>query len=172
MVQDRSVITFSFIVAFLLFTAGCTSQLTAENQSVNTSQNNSLSPLTIVKNRSQCDSRETGAPWVQIDPVGDHHVGELLTINGSTNLPQGSILAIDISPVAPPHTSMYFNITEWCIRRCKHANVTVINGIFSPNTFSIAYDTTNLNSDEYWVWVLDPTCNPNIIMTPQRFNIT
>jgi hypothetical protein len=172
MVQNRSLITASLTVAFLLFTAGCISQPSGEHQSVNTSQNNSLSPLSIVKNRSQCDLHETSVLWVQINPVGDHHIGELLTINGTTNLPYGSILAIDIFPVAPPHTPKYFNLTEWCIRRCRHANVTVMNGISSPNTFSIAYDTTNLNSDEYWAWALDPTCNPNIIMTTQRFNIT
>ena len=58
MIQDRSIITFSIIVAFLLFTAGCTSQLLAENQSVNASQNNSLSSPTIVKDQSQCPLQE------------------------------------------------------------------------------------------------------------------
>jgi hypothetical protein len=58
MIQDRSLITASFIIAFLLFTTGCISQPMEENQSVNTSQNNSLSPPTIVKDQSQCPLQE------------------------------------------------------------------------------------------------------------------
>jgi hypothetical protein len=174
MIRDPSVITVSFIIAFLLFTAGCISQPTVENQSVNASQNNSLSPFTIVKNRSQCDSQETGAPWVQINPVGDHHVGELLTINGSTNLPQGSILMIWITSTNNQNTPKNFNVTEWCIRRCMQANVTITNEICPYTTFSIAFNTTNLFADEYLVHVffINESFNNNSKMIAYRtFNI-
>jgi hypothetical protein len=147
-----------------------------QNQSVNTSQNNSLSPpLTIVKNRSQCDSQETGAPWVRINPVGDHHVGDLLTINGSTNLPQGSTLIISIFSTNDYNKPMHFNSTAWCIHRCLQADVTITNEICPYNNFSMVFNTTNLFADEYWVWAIlvnDSSSEKNNLMTKRIFNIT
>jgi hypothetical protein len=146
-----------------------------QNQSVNRSQNNTLPPLTIVKNQSQCDSQETGALWVQINPVGDHHIGELLTINGSTNVPQGSTLIISIFSTNDYNKPMHFNSTTWCIHRCLQANVTITNEICPYNNFSMVFNTTNLFADEYWVWAIlvnDSSSEKNNLMTKRIFNIT
>jgi|WetSurMetagenome_2_1015567.scaffolds.fasta_scaffold398739_2 hypothetical protein len=38
-------------------------------------------------------------PYISINPVGGHEAGETFTINGTTNLPAGTILVIEIDPV-------------------------------------------------------------------------
>jgi hypothetical protein len=34
--------------------------------------------------------------WIQIDPIADHHVGDIFTISGTTNHPAGQNMSLDI----------------------------------------------------------------------------
>lgn len=101
-------------------------------------------------------------PTISIDPVGDHAIGELIRISGSTNLPVNTTLWISAGPKTftnyPPN---YFD-----------GQVEVFSGP-KGNRWSVLLNTSLFRADEYSLMVYPvkntfASCETAFNMTPRR----
>jgi len=107
-----------------------------------------------------CSAMVEDSPYIMINPVGDHAIGEIITISGTTNFPVNTTLWIQAGPKKytkyPPHY-----IGE---------KVQIVQGTNS-NLWSIKINTLTFAIDEYNVLV-SPLINDSSIFSYTRFNIT
>ena len=122
-----------------------------------------------------CAESSTGS-FITIDPIGNHTVGEVFFINGTTNLPVSENLSMDIieyywferpksknDPDHPPHGEYAYNIPVISI------------GSTTPGTNRWSVNVTDtvkkLVSGEYIVWVLyshkNISCNTPGCLAPE-----
>ncbi|MDI6718143.1 MAG: MEMAR_RS02690 family S-layer glycoprotein [Methanomicrobiales archaeon] len=88
------------------------------------------------------------APWITIDPVGDHQVGDTFTITGTTNLAEGDQLLVEIQSAA-------FSPTEKTVTdgfSGQTGTVEVQKGD-AVNTWSFEVDASTFRPDQYIVTV-------------------
>jgi hypothetical protein len=86
-----------------------------------------------------------GSYWMLWEPVGNHTVGDRFFVNGTTNLPEGTVLAYQ-----------FFN---WHYTRIKNpgtGGVFIIGpgGNANYNIFSFIVNTTDLLQDRYYLHFL------------------
>jgi trimeric autotransporter adhesin len=84
-------------------------------------------------------------PWIRVNSIGEHYVGEQFTISGTTNLPVDDNLIFEISssysPDAPTNTGEYSGLAKV---------IKVVKG--EPyNEWSVDIDTSSFKPDEYIV---------------------
>ena len=84
-------------------------------------------------------------PWIRVNSIGEHYVGEQFTISGTTNLPVDDNFIFEISssysPDAPTNTGEYSGLAE---------TIKVVKG--EPyNEWSVDIDTSSFKPDEYIV---------------------
>lgn len=100
------------------------------------------------------------SPYITINPVGDHAVGDIINISGTTNFPVNTTLWIQAGPKEftkyPPHY-----IGE---------KVQIVQGTNS-NYWSIKINSSTFTIDEYNVLV-SPLINDSSIFSYARFNMT
>jgi len=89
------------------------------------------------------------APVSQINPIGDHYVGDTFTMSGSTNLAVGNDLLVEIysssfSPAQKVQSSGFSG---------SSGTVTVLPGTNGYNTWSFFVDTSTFRADEHIVKV-------------------
>jgi hypothetical protein len=98
-------------------------------------------------------------PYITINPVGDHAIGDIITLSGTTNFPVNTTLWIQAGPKEftkyPPHY-----IGE---------RVQVVQGI-SSNLWSIQINTSTFAIDEYSVLV-SPLIQGPIVFGQTRFSM-
>lgn len=80
--QLRSTLALLLLVVYVLLAAGCVGNRTAEI----TMATHSSTPTIITPIQTQCLPQENTTPWIHINPVSDHYVGDMFEINGTTNL--------------------------------------------------------------------------------------
>lgn len=85
-------------------------------------------------------------PWIRVDHIGDHYIGEVFTISGTTNLPADSDFIIEIIPLAlqqpgVPPAGEYSGSSE-TFRAVKGDTY---------SEWSIDVDASSLKPDEYVV---------------------
>lgn len=56
----------------------------------------------VYAGEQSCPPQTTTAPWITIDPVSDHVVGDMFLLTGKTNLDPGTVLSVYI--IQPPYT--------------------------------------------------------------------
>jgi hypothetical protein len=141
----RSVLALLLLIVIVLLAAGCVGNRTAEI----TGATHSSTPTTITPTQTQCPPQENTTPWIRINPVSDHYVGDVFEINGTTNLEANTSLKIRIyqfhfytEPKNLPH--IYTSLWE---------NVTVMGDDCGTNRWSFSTNTSSLLPDEYFVVV-------------------
>jgi trimeric autotransporter adhesin len=78
------------------------------------------------------------APYITINPVSDHTIGDVITITGTTNLPVNTTLIVQAGPkVFTNYEQNYF---------FKTVNVSRGNGI---NEWSVLMNTSTFSADDY-----------------------
>ena len=85
-------------------------------------------------------------PWIRVNSIGEHYVGEQFTISGTTNLPVNEILIVDIvsssfSPTKEVQSGEFTGQSE---------TVKIVKGDTS-NKWSMDVDASTLKPDEYVV---------------------
>jgi len=85
-------------------------------------------------------------PWIRVNPIGDHYVGEIFTISGTTNLLVDSDFIFEILPLALQQPGVtpggeYSGLSE---------TLKAVKGD-TCNEWSVDVDTSSLNPDEYVV---------------------
>ncbi len=100
------------------------------------------------------------SPYITINPIGDHAIGDIITISGTTNSPVNTTLWIQAGPKEftkyPPHY-----IGE---------KVQVVQGTNS-NLWSIQINTSTFAIDEYSI-LISPLNQGPVVLGQARFNMT
>jgi hypothetical protein len=136
-----------FIMICVLTVTGCISQPGTGNRTDNISVNVTTFTPFITPVQIQCLPQKNTTPWIIINPVSDHYVGDLFEINGTTNLGVNNAIKIEIyqshfytEAKYLPH--IYTNLWE---------NVTVHGGYCGTNKWLFSTNTSSLLPDEYFV---------------------
>ncbi len=88
------------------------------------------------------------APWITIDPVGDHRVGETFTITGTTNLAEGDQLLVEIQSSAFGPTQK-----ETADGFSGQTGTVEVQAGDAVNTWSFEVDASTFRPDQYIVTV-------------------
>jgi hypothetical protein len=98
--------------------------------------------------------------WIDVDSIPVHNVGDSFTITGTTNLPTGSVIAVNIqnSPHSCPVPVADSRFQGWmCSGQCEsffgNDSVPVLPGFSGHNTWSMVLNTTGwCVREKYDVW--------------------
>ena len=85
-------------------------------------------------------------PWIRLNPVGDHVIGEKFTIDGTTNLAPGNDLVVIVFPV--DYRRFLKSSTD-----PVPPTIPVMKGQGENNTWSFYVDTASFTPEEYSVSV-------------------
>ncbi len=88
-------------------------------------------------------------PFISVDPIGDKNVGDQVTISGTTGLPAGARILVEVYP------SVYADQTGTGSGEFSGATgtITIANGTGGANTWSFLLDTAPFKPMEYLVSV-------------------
>lgn len=88
-------------------------------------------------------------PFISVDPIGDKNVGDQFTISGTTNLPAGTRILVEVYP------SVYEDQTGTGSGDFTGATgtITITNSTNGANTWSFSLDTATFKPMEYLVSV-------------------
>lgn len=131
-------------------------------------------PVKEASIETQCPVRENTNPWITVNPVGNHYLGDVIKINGTTNIKKG-------------------NVTIWikdkdfhtCLNRgdslegpctcCEGVTLTapIISGINGNNTWSTEVNTSQhrFYPAEFLMWIIYHDCR-DFVPFPVPLNIT
>jgi len=90
------------------------------------------------------------SPFITIDPVSDHSVQDPFNVTGTTNIPTGETIFVEMADTSffgPCHLNRHCNVSS------HSGSVPVMAGMNkSPNTWKFSYDISSFDaSDEYLV---------------------
>lgn len=83
-------------------------------------------------------------PWIQINPVGNHTIGEKFTVNGTTNLAAGNEIIVTMAPVDYRQPANVRGDSVPPIIRVKE-------GFCRNNSWSFAVNSESFSPEEYQV---------------------
>ncbi len=92
----RTITPAIFLLACVVFT-GCIGQPALDNNMNIQSANASMFTPKITTSLTQCLPKMNTTLWVRINPVNDHHIGDVFEISGSTNFDNNYNLSYWIS---------------------------------------------------------------------------
>jgi len=103
------------------------------------------SPDTTPSQR-ECPSPANTTPWIHLEPVADHSVGDNFSLTGTTNLESGTILSVFVhqSPASANKKKAYTDVRGTAVVRSGACNV---------NTWSFSDDLTTLLPSPYSIYV-------------------
>jgi len=160
MISSRTISTLGLFVVCMLLTAGCT--VSNLSPAPNTSK---IQPAPV----------QPSIYWIKIDPVGNKQVGEIFTVNSTTNLSVDNEILVQIYPTVFHHM-MKNSVGSFSGDR---GTVNVIQGKNGTNIISFIVNSSeaNLIPQEYQVTedaiYYDSTGNVQSNVTGQaRFNVT
>jgi len=108
----------------------------------------------------ECPRSENATPWIHITPVGDHAIGEIITISGTTSYPINTMLWISLGPkVFTNYPPNYFD-----------GQILVVPGKCS-NVWQVTINTSAFVIDEYSVRV-EPVNSTPLFSSAMFFNMT
>jgi hypothetical protein len=89
--------------------------------------------------------------FITIDPVGSHSVHDPFSVTGTTNIPAGETILVELSDTSffgPCHLNRQCNVSY------HSESVPVMAGVnTSPNTWTFSCDISTFDaSEEYMVW--------------------
>lgn len=90
------------------------------------------------------------AAWICINPIGNHFIGDIFTVTGTTNLAEGQEIAFDIMPVIDRRSEF---AKEWAMDHYAVNTQRVKSGTFGMNTWSFDTDSRTFSPEEYYVAV-------------------
>jgi hypothetical protein len=127
------------VMVSVLLAAGCMNQTTTINQTyppmttfTNTPAVTSVPVPTI---SAICPSPANGSYWIMITPIGNMTSGDLVLVNGSTNIPAGGLLNVWLSHPSRQKTAI----------PTMKGNVSMVKNGNCTNTFALIFDTPELN---------------------------
>jgi len=107
-----------------------------------------------------------GSVTISVSPVGNHTVGEIFFINGTTTLPAGKILVIDIEPVRL-HPAPSYEPPQNTTALTGHT--TIEKSLGGISQWSFVVDSASLKPDNYTIRVT--SFEPPIIESSTDFTL-
>lgn len=100
-------------------------------------------PVNGASIETQCPVRENTKPWITVNPVGDHYLGDVIKINGTTNIEKGNVTIFIKDKIF--HTCLNRGASlEGPCTCCEGVTLTapIITGIYGNNTWSTEVNTS------------------------------
>jgi len=93
-------------------------------------------------------SNENSTYWIKINPIGTLHMGDVLSVNGTTNLPENTEIFFRIDRTG------HFNCSgKWCNRSYDISGTERVNEGIGINRISIDVNSSDLMWDEFIIEV-------------------
>ena len=105
----------------------------------------------------QCPIQNNITPWITINPIGEHFLGDSIEINGTTDIDRGEVklLIKDDSDLPCPKNR---GPPDYPCACCEGVNITapIKKGICGINTWAVILDTSQHHFDrgEYGLWAV------------------
>lgn len=120
-----------------------------------------VTTASFVPVRTTCPVPDNASFWINVSPIARIERGEILRINGTTNIPAGNHLTVFVYPGSfHPHC-------RCCYDDQLDADVVVRDEGGCANTFSLWFDSSSFLPEEYVISAADPednTQSPTIIV--------
>ena len=104
-----------------------------------------------------------GTAWIQIDPVGNHAIGDTFVVTAKTNLTPGEEVVVQTWPVS------FSRADKFGIHNGTSQNITVIRGTGGINTISLAIDASNFRQATY---IISIQKSPEIASAATWYTVT
>lgn len=166
MIPSRGTIILLLLVAIVLTAAGCLVLINGKDNIINIPLHPITSPTTPVKPTLSVYDVPS-IYWIKIEPISDKQVGEIFTVNSTTNLSVGEEILVQVYENSFHHSMPGY--TEEFSGGVGF--VKVITGRNGTNTISFIINSTafNLDPDEYLI--TEAAINENVTAY-EVFNIT
>jgi hypothetical protein len=153
MTPSRVTLALVFVMVAVLLAAGCVGQAgDGKNQTMITSpalQESPIYPIVTPTVATSCIPEKNTTPWIRVNPISNHHVGDVFTISGTTNIDPGSVISIAIfqssfnrCPKIAPECYNYTSI---------QSSVKVIEGNCGINNWSFPVNLSGIHPNYYSV---------------------
>ena len=153
MTPSRTVLLIISLTIVFLIIAGCISQPATENRTSNVTVDVTIPPFEATQIQTQCPLSGTAAPWIIINPIGAHYIGDVFEINGTTNLGIDEIIPVDVFglPMSRPYPGIGATLYGtngtakiWCGNsRINFWNYSVNSSVFNTNFYTVAVGAQN-----------------------------
>jgi hypothetical protein len=104
-----------------------------------------------------CPVRENTKPWITVNPVGDHYLGDVIEINGTTNIESGEVQIFIKDTVY--HSCVTIGPVDAPCPCCGGITITapIIRGICGNNTWSSEINTSQhqFYPAQFGLWVIN-----------------
>ncbi len=139
------------LLVLLFFYSGCLSKIKTGNETENTS----IKVTPSITTQNMCPSIANTTPYVLINPIGSHFVGDFFEINGTTNIRENNMILVQIyqSHFARTPRNISYEYTSLL------KNVTIQGNHCGINSWSLMANISSFNPEEYFVEVtsINPT---------------
>lgn len=174
MTSFRVTLALVLVMVSMLLVAGCAGERPVNNQPVNVTITaappvpTSLMTTPVTPVRTICTVYENKSFWITIHPIGSIERGETLWISGTTNVPVGKHLDLNI------YSASFHPHCRCCYDDQLTADVIIRGGEGCANTFSLWFDSTSFAPDEYIISARYPDNNTesNTLIVPLFENTT
>jgi hypothetical protein len=139
----------------VLLAVGCTGQAHTENPASNATVAVTSAPTVVTTARvmpieTACPLPANRSYWIKINPIDKIERGDKIHINGTTNIPAGKLMELEI------YESSMHSHCKCCFDDYLSSMVKVQKGERCINTFSLYFDSTNTPSQEYLITATYP----------------
>ena len=128
--------------------------------------------LAIIVSVPIADAAASQAPIITIDPVGNHTIGDVFFINGTTNLPASEILILDVIPEYMNWGTKNAggNGPDFGTNSSIIANSSGIN-LWSVNVTDAVKSQLNSSRSPYYIYVFPQNSSIINVVATQDFNL-
>jgi hypothetical protein len=143
------VVALMLVLVVVVLTAGCINQPDFRNNTFNSTTIIIPSILITQATQTQCPTSGNVTPWIIINPISNHVIGDVFEINGTTNLGIDEKLQIMIHgrPIPVPYPGVSVP-SKGLSGLCK-----VQQGDCGVNIWSYSANTSGFNTPDYLVSV-------------------
>jgi hypothetical protein len=146
----RITLALVMVLVAVLLAAGCIGDHTMNPGVRNTAVTNPpespvIATEPVASVTTICPPLTNGSYWIRIDPVGQVRKGDAFRISGTTNIPAGKTLVLEVYDAA------FYPHCKCCFDDLLIADVRILKGDNCGNTFSYSFDSINYAPQEYLV---------------------
>jgi outer membrane protein assembly factor BamB len=173
----RSLFSLSLLVICFLLVTGCVSSTHGNSSPVtmNITPVSTVDITSVITKSVPIQTHDTQpanvTPWIRVEQIGDHQIGDIFTIDIETNLPVGTGLSIDTFPMSTNQS--YFKYLGGI-----GPTYTVQKGLSGNNSYIYNLDTENFQPGQNVLSVkayfsdISSSLHFGTVSTVKRFNLS
>ncbi len=159
--KNQIIVTVVLLIIGTILIAGCTFPAGSENHTNNVSVNVTTFTAAATSLQTQCPQSGNPTPWIIINPIGNHYIGDVFEINGTTNLGINEPLLYWVShkPYLDRNALQPDVINGFVITHNLDCNTTLWSFLintteFSPGYYDVTVGTENMTIAKWDLFVL------------------